>query len=175
MRHELTELEGITLGWIRGHEPATPYAVRVQFEQSPSSRFTGSAGAIYPLMRRLEKRGLLASEPTATGRRTGRAYRVTPEGTRALRAWLKSPLEPADMFTIDPLRTRVLYLQHLGPAERDAWVDKAERCLREQLALISDYEALHADDPFHRLANDNARRETRARLAWIRAVRAALS
>ena len=170
----LTELEAVTLGWVRSHEPATPYAVRTHCERSPSARFSGSAGAIYPLMRRLEKQGLLRSEAVSTGKRRGRAYRVTREGRRALKVWLQGPLEPRAMFSFDPFRTRMIYLGQLTPRERQRWLDDAEQCLHEQLRLVADYETEAGDDPFHRLANDNARRDIRARLAWLRAARAKL-
>jgi len=45
-----------------------------------------SAGTIYPLLHRLERRGLLRSTPQRVGRRTRRLYRITPAGLRALAA-----------------------------------------------------------------------------------------
>ncbi|MCC6359163.1 MAG: helix-turn-helix transcriptional regulator [Phycisphaerales bacterium] len=45
-----------------------------------------SAGTLYPLLHRLEKRGLLRSESARAGRRVRRVYRITPDGRRALRA-----------------------------------------------------------------------------------------
>ncbi len=45
-----------------------------------------SAGTLYPLLHRLEKRGLLRSAPERVGRRIRRIYAITPTGRRALAA-----------------------------------------------------------------------------------------
>lgn len=43
-----------------------------------------SAGTLYPLLHRLEKRGLLKSQAERAGRRTRRVYKITPAGRRTL-------------------------------------------------------------------------------------------
>jgi DNA-binding PadR family transcriptional regulator len=43
-----------------------------------------SAGTLYPLLHRLEKRGLLKSKAERVGRRTRRVYNITPAGRRTL-------------------------------------------------------------------------------------------
>lgn len=45
-----------------------------------------SAGTLYPLLHRLEKRGLLESTSERVGRRSRRLYEITPEGRTALEA-----------------------------------------------------------------------------------------
>jgi len=45
-----------------------------------------SAGTLYPLLHRLEKRGLLQSTPAGAGRRSRRVYEITPVGREALGA-----------------------------------------------------------------------------------------
>jgi DNA-binding PadR family transcriptional regulator len=115
-RFQLTELEGAVLGVILRAGTCTAYAVRRAFATSPSRFWTGSAGAVYPLVARLERRGLLAAR---RDRRDGRARReltVTPAGRRAFEAWLLDPDRAAD-FGFDPLRTRLFY-SDLVPAAR---------------------------------------------------------
>ena len=170
----LSELEAVTLGCIERNQPCTAYAVRRHFLQSPASHFSGSAGAIYPLVRRLAKAGLLASESATTGRRRALAYRLTATGMAALRDWLRTTLDPSAAFTIDPLRTRILFLSALTPAEQRRWLDVAEAALRAQLPLLADLLNERQDDPYLRLAHDNARREARVRLAWLRQARSVL-
>ena len=65
----LTELEGAALGVVVRDGPCTSYVVKEMFRGSPSEFWSGSAGSIYPLMRRLEERGLVASKRGSTGRR----------------------------------------------------------------------------------------------------------
>src|SRR5262252_1915289 len=103
----LTELEGAVLGVIARSSPCTPYRVRRVFLDSPSPYWSGSAGAIYPLLRRLEQRGLLTSRKRRTGRRAALAYTLTARGTQAFRAWLQPPW-PTVVTGVpaDPLRTR---------------------------------------------------------------------
>lgn len=45
-----------------------------------------SAGTLYPLLHRLEKRGLVESTSERVGRRSRRLYEITPEGRTALEA-----------------------------------------------------------------------------------------
>ena len=51
-RTDTTELEAAVLGVVWQDGPCTPYAIRQHFLESPAPRWSGSAGAIYPLVRR---------------------------------------------------------------------------------------------------------------------------
>ncbi len=170
----VTDLEAVTLGCVATQGPCTAYHVRHQFLQAPSARFSGSAGAIYPLLSRLEERGLMASREAATGKRPAYHFTITRSGRAALRSWLKSSLDPSAAFADDPLRTRCLFLDQLTPTDRDEWLETAEHAVREQEQLIADYEERAPDTVWVRLANDNARRLNRARLRWLAQVREAL-
>jgi DNA-binding PadR family transcriptional regulator len=133
----LTELEGAVLGvlWQRG--PCTPYAVRRVFLESPSPYWSGSAGAIYPLMNRLKRQRRIESKASATGRRASKLYSLTPAGARAFRVWLTPPW-PAVVTGVpaDPLRTRVSFLGALSVSERARFlgdaIDRIAPHLRDQ-------------------------------------------
>ena len=127
---ELTELEGATLGVITRDGPCTSYAVKELFRASPSEFWTGSAGAIYPLMRRLEQRGLVSSKTTATGRRGSRTYRLTAQGRKAFQAWL-TDADRAAAMGFDPLRTRVLFLDLLDADARTKFRSSVRAALAE--------------------------------------------
>jgi DNA-binding PadR family transcriptional regulator len=113
----LTELEGATLGVVLRDGPCTSYAVKELFRASPSDFWSGSAGSIYPLMQRLETRGLVASEQGSTGRRGRKEYRITAAGRRAFRRWLTDAERAAGMG-FDPLRTRLVFFDLLSPQAR---------------------------------------------------------
>ena len=113
----LTELEGAALGVVVRDGPCTSYAVKEMFRGSPSEFWSGSAGSIYPLMRRLEGRGLVASELGSTGRRGHKVYRATAAGRRAFRHWLTDAARAAGMG-FDPLRTRLVFFDQLSPQDR---------------------------------------------------------
>lgn len=127
-----SELECFVLGLVWQLGPSSPYDVRRHMRASPSTQWSASAGAIYPLFQRLERQGLLASEPSARGKRERRLYAITTPGLRELRAWIGPPLrDEAVTVTHDPLRSRVRFLGALTPAQRSRWLRAAMDALDE--------------------------------------------
>ena len=171
---ELTELEGSVLGvvWERG--PCTAYVVRKVFVDSPSPYWSGSAGAVYPLLARLERRGLVRSRAHSVGRRASRRFAITPRGLRRLQRWLGPPF--ADWILgvpVDPLRTRLSFLAALPAAQRATFLAEAERRVTGYLRMARREEAsLRAgDDLYSHLVSKGVLGSLEARLAWLRAVR----
>jgi DNA-binding PadR family transcriptional regulator len=119
---QLTDLEGAALAEIAGRGTATSYVVAQAFAQSPSEFWSGSAGAVYPLVKRLAGRGLLEPSHAATGKRQRLDYRVTPDGRVALEEWLLDAHRAAGMG-FDPLRTRLVHLHLVAPARRRAFLN----------------------------------------------------
>ena len=168
----LSELEGCVLGFLWKHGALTAYAVRKELLDSPSSHWSGSAGAIYPLLERLERRAVVASSKGARGDREHWTYELTDAGREAFMAWLAPPLA-YDIISVapDPLRTRMYFLGALSGPRRTAFLTQA----REKLAAyIKDLEASPQDDEFDRLATKGAIRATKARIAWLDDVQRAL-
>src|SRR5262249_43714202 len=126
LMRNLSELEGCVLGFIWKHGPTTAYAVRKEMLDSPSSHWSGSAGAIYPLLERLQKQRLVAAKAGARGERSHTLYQLTEAGNKALLAWLAPTLGP-DIISVapDPLRTRMYFLRALSPARRRAFLKEA--------------------------------------------------
>src|SRR5262249_54571359 len=100
----LTELEGAILAEIHngGHE--TAFRVRRAFAQSLSLEWKGSAGAVYPAVKRLRERGLIAASAARDGR-GARRLRLTPGGKSALTAWA-CDARLATSVGLDPFRLR---------------------------------------------------------------------
>ena len=144
-KYQLTELEGAVLGAVQRDGPCTPYSIKVLFRKSPSEFWSGSAGAIYPLMRRLEQRGLLASERASTGKRGHRNYRATALGKRAFTRWMTDS-EQAVGMGYDPLRTRLVFLKQLTPGARANFIATVSAALDELPTLLE-----MNDDDFLRL------------------------
>jgi DNA-binding PadR family transcriptional regulator len=118
----LTDLEGATLAEIASRGSTTSYVVAQAFATSPSEFWSGSAGAVHPLIKRLAVRGLLEPTAAATGRRQRIDYRVTARGRAALEDWLLDARRAAGMG-FDPLRTRLGHLHLVDPARRRAFLD----------------------------------------------------
>jgi DNA-binding PadR family transcriptional regulator len=162
----LTDLEAAALGCIWKKGGCTAYAIRKSFRESPSARFTDSAGTVYPMLERLAGRGLLRSREENQGRRPATVFACTPRGLTALRRWLEVPDEPARLATWDPLRTRALYLGLLTAAERGRWIREAEATLGNHLETTRGAERAERD-PWMRAAHRNSVLQTRARLKWL--------
>ncbi|MCC6427201.1 MAG: PadR family transcriptional regulator [Phycisphaerales bacterium] len=165
----LSELESFTLGLVWQLGPCSPYEVRRHMRASPSSQWSGSAGAIYPLMRRLEKRKLLESKPARTGKRARREYGITAGGLAALRQWIGPPLpEEAVTVTYDPLRSRARFLGAATPAQRRQWIGEAEEALERIAEMVEKWQAsFGGGDEFLRLVTRNGELETEARRRWL--------
>ena len=168
-----TELEGTVLGIVWREGPTTPYKIRRVFTDSPSPYWSGSAGAIYPLVARLQAAGLLRSEPHATGSRRALHYRVTPRGRSALASWLGDP--KSDLVTgvpPDPLRTRIPFLEVLPVAERRAYLDDAAKRMRVHLERgRENLEAKRREGPWAVAVAEGAIAMLETRLKWIASVR----
>ncbi len=167
---ELSRLELALLGSVSTGEPGTAYWLRRQFQQSLSSFFSGSAGAVYPAVERLEKRSLIRATVRQEGRRTSRRYRLTPSGKKALKEWLLPPLPPEDVaFTMDPVRTRVYYLDTLSPQERKRFVEEALARAKRRVVVVraeSD-ERRESGERFSYLGGLGVLHEARARVSWL--------
>lgn len=100
----LTELEGAILAEIHngGHE--TAFQVRRAFAQSLSLEWKGSAGAVYPAVRRLRQRGFIAASAARDGR-GARPLRLSDSGKAALTEWA-CDTKLATSVGLDPFRVR---------------------------------------------------------------------
>jgi DNA-binding PadR family transcriptional regulator len=177
-RTTLTELEGCVLGVLHVLEPCTAYSVRREFLDSPSPYWSGSAGAIYPLIERLRRRGLMRASTQTTGRRKSRLLGLTPAGRAALRAWLRPPLPDVVIgVPSDPLRTRLGFLSVLPARERRALLADAVRRMATHLRTIdADVVRLRRErDLFGLLVARGAQAALRARQAWLKEVVRALA
>jgi DNA-binding PadR family transcriptional regulator len=171
----LTELEGCVLGLIWELAPCTAYTLRQELLQSHSPYWSGSAGAIYPLVARLERQRLVRAKDRATGKRRSKAYELTPAGLRRLVQWLGPPLTDETVgVPMDPLRTRVRFLGALPPASRAAFLADAEARMRDRLTRME--KPSGASDPkanlYEELNERGAVAMMRARLEWVREVAA---
>lgn len=113
----LTDLEGATLAAIAIRGDATGYVIARVFADSPSEFWSGSSGAVYPLIRRLVMRGMLSASAGATGKRKQVNYALTREGQAAMEEWLLDAKRAAGLG-FDPLRTRLTYLHVVSPKRR---------------------------------------------------------
>ena len=162
----LTELEGAALSVIRALGACTPYQVRQDFLQSRSREWSGSAGAVYPALRRLQTRGLLRAEQTGDARRSV-LYSLSPTGVRAFLAWL-SDAERAIGSGLDPFRCRADHWFRMPAGERKEWSATLRSQLQRRLQWLTDLSAqAETTDPQALLLEIELQR---ARLRWLEAL-----
>ena len=165
-----SELESFVLGLVWQLGPASAYDIRSHMQKSPSTQWSGSAGAIYPLVRRLARQGLVAGRSEQVGRRGRVRYQVTAAGLRVLKAWVGPPFSPEAMtVSYDPLRSRARFLAALTPAQRRRWVNAAEAALTEVEARVRRWHELHVGekDAFLDLLTRHAELDVAARRVWL--------
>ncbi|MEQ8768594.1 MAG: PadR family transcriptional regulator [Planctomycetota bacterium] len=170
---ESSLLESVVLGIVWKLGPMTPYAIRQEFVHSPSSSFSASTGAIYPLVDRLVDRGWLGSKTEATGKRPRRMLKITRSGAAALRRWLRSEPNDADLSVpFDSLRTRIYFLAALRPDERRRYLDSVvaglEARIQDVRAYCQSYETKGRWESS--LAASGYLELAKARLRWAREV-----
>lgn len=165
MAKVLTHQEGHVLAIIRRSEPVSAYFVRKALPQSLASSFSDSPGSLYPLIARLQRQGFVAAEPGPDSGRKTELLSCTPEGARAIEAWLLR-LEEVDLLPEDPWRTRVLFSDQLAPAARQGWLLQLRDAAEAQLRRVGDLMAL-SDRAIEIDALESAKLQTEARLVWL--------
>ncbi|HEY4943272.1 MAG TPA: helix-turn-helix transcriptional regulator [Rhizomicrobium sp.] len=129
-RARLTELEGAILGVFRRAASCSAYRVRQVFLRSRSAEWSGSAGAVYPAIRRLRALGMLKQRSEKDGRGT-KTYTLAAAGGAAHDEWLCDvgrALGPG----MDPFRTRACLWPMLAPRKRTALYRKLQKEMAEQ-------------------------------------------
>lgn len=136
---QLSEIEGCVLGLLSVEGPATAYAIRQVFLQSPNPQWSGSAGTIYPLVERLLRRKLIRSKLCLTGKRRGQRISVTASGSYALKQWLSVPIpEWVAGVPPDPLRTRVRFLSAISDAQQRAFLQNTHQRTQAHLRMVEE-------------------------------------
>jgi DNA-binding PadR family transcriptional regulator len=172
----LSEIEACVLALVSVDGPATPYAIRKVFLDSPNPQWSGSAGTIYPLIERLLRRKLIRSKLCLTGKRRGHQISLTAAGSRALRSWLSLPFpEWVAGVPPDPLRTRIRFLSAVGANQQRAFLQSAHRQTQAHLrAVQADCERKRAKGGLPYLMARGALLSMQSRCAFLQEVADAL-
>ena len=155
----LTDFEGAVLAVIARRGEATAYQVAKEFERSPSEYWSGSVGAVYPLVERMRQQGFLEGHAGAQGRRARTVLRLTDTGKVAFQGWMFDSDRAAGMG-FDPLRTRMVYLGGAPQEERQAFLAQVEA----RLAVFAQTPGFPDEPDLERLHQS----WIAARLAWVR-------
>lgn len=141
----------------------TAFQVRKAFLNSPTRDWSGSAGAVYPAIKRLELDDLIVRSPQVDGRGT-HTLLATEKGVAALHRWAAEP-SLASAIGADPFRTRVDYLKSLPIEQRTVALAAIKAELTSALTKMD--QLVELDHPFKGGANDLASQLLRSRMDWI--------
>lgn len=162
---ELTELENCVLGVIGRDGPCTRYHVMREFARSQTSRWSSTAGSIYPLIHRLSVRGLIA----ASAETTRPAIALTEAGRVAVRRWIVSATPDLGGPIDDPIRTRSFFLAAVDKVEEEQARALWRRLTIEALVAcetrLGEFEEAGNRAEVH--AMRGVRRQLVARLEWL--------
>ncbi len=154
----LTDLEGAVLAEIARRGVATSYLVARAFSASPSEFWSGSAGAVYPLIKRLLARGMVTAHADADGKRARLDYSLTEAGRMAMEEWLLDAHRASGMG-FDPLRTRLAHLELIDLKRR-------KKFLNEVRAISADF-AENSNAPEGKFGEHIHKSWLSARAKWL--------
>lgn len=159
----LTELEGSILSELQHRGSQTAFQIRRSFATSPSVEWRGSAGAVYPAIKRLERDGLIQAVAKGDGRAT-RLLSITDEGRRAMLAWATEPARAVSVG-IDPFRMRAGIWLGLPAGERTRALQLVKQALLESVESLEAF--VRRDDAIERASVNLSLGLQRMRLSWI--------
>src|SRR5919108_3231487 len=122
----LTPVSHVVLGLVARDGPVTPYDLKAAVGLGVAHFWPFPHSQIYSESERLARLGLLAEERETTGRRR-RHYRVTPEGEKALAAWLAEPT--SEIPQVRSLALLRLYFGQLADPRDLAELARAQRAM----------------------------------------------
>lgn len=162
----LSELEGAILLEIDLRGRSTAFQVRKAFQMSPTQDWSGSAGAVYPAIKRLVEKGYISKTAQDDARGT-QHLNATREGQLALKDWA-TDRELATAINADPFRTRMDYLMTMSQADRTQALTTIHDTLVEKQDLIK--RLTESEPATKREANQLVSTLLSSRLNWVRQI-----
>ena len=127
---ELSATGKVILGMLAAR-PRSGYEIKQLVDNTARFFWAASYGQIYPELKRLEKRGLIAGTDSAQGARRRTTYKLTAAGKRVAREWIEGPPQVFEMRdegllelffagSIDPARTAEIARERAARAAANA-------------------------------------------------------
>lgn len=137
------KIDMVILGLL-SHEDLSGYDIKKRIDGAISFFWKGSFGNIYPSLKDMESRGLIAKSDASSGGREKISYRIAPKGKESLKRWLREEQASNEM------KYETLLKLFFGGAEsREVSVrniELFEERIRRNLSALKTYcERLKAD------------------------------
>ena len=166
MGSTLKDMEAYILGVIGQSQPCTPYRAMKFFLESPSVYYSGSAGAIYPAIKRMEERGLLKSVPSGSEGKQSKLYSLTPKGKKMFTHWFENPELIAD-GGFDPLRGRVSLIAVFEEKDLPRQLQNLYNAAKERLDHMDEIASHYDKDHSFKLSIELERETLRAKVKFL--------
>lgn len=140
MSSELTTTSYLVLGLLAAMGPSTSYELKRGVNASIGHFWPFPHSQLYSVPLELVEMGLVKQEQEMEGRRR-RWFTITPEGRRALRAWLHSPTETSTEIR-DLGLLKLFFGAIAGPEQMSALAKEQRRLHSEQL---EEYRRMHSE------------------------------
>jgi len=134
-RGELTTTSYAILGLL-SLRSWTTYELAVQMERTLNRMWPRARSKLYDEPKKLVAHGLAKSAKERVGKRPRTVYSITPQGRRALSAWLKIPAGEASL-EFEPL-IKLFFVDQGTKADALAVLESTEAWAREQLAVFAE-------------------------------------
>ncbi len=172
---DLTVLEYMVLGLI-SIQPQSGYSIITTFE-SGLYRWSPSPGSVYPILKRLEKQDILASELEIIHEtRPRKMYSLTPFGEALLDEWLRRSLTVHEVKTEhDIVLKKFLFIENrLTRQEILAWLNNYEQeteAYQMAFEIPSDPDLRNLATLHHELIAEAIKMEMEMQRQWIKLAR----
>lgn len=171
-----SELENIVLAMICfGYD--TGYSLIQEMKRARGGRWSTRSGAVYRILRKLQKLGYVNSESARTGSRESLKVMATEAGHDYVREWVASPMPFSELAMLsDPMRSRAYFLSTLPPKERievvTQWIAENASFIHSiQKDVDSTFWLGRKDDPFKLAAYRELVQLASARGRWLQEIK----
>lgn len=168
----LSDHEGSVLALIARSQPVSAYQLMRIFSESPVTHINKSKGTIYPIVRRLKERGLLASRQVSNDGRRTELLSCNAKGKRELKDWIET-VEPDHIILDDMLRAKIASFDLLSADEKREWVSRARALTMLKREELERY-GVALKMPFQDVIWQNILEGLDARLRWFDAIEGAI-
>ena len=178
LERELTTLEYVVLGLI-SIEPQSGYSI-ISFLEQGIYRWSASPGSIYPILKRLEKQGVIAGELEAVHEtRPRKMYRLTSIGEDLLDEWITMPFSASELLEDrDVVMLKFLFAEKRFPREAVLdWLSEYEESTNTyDVTRRPFFDLTHQQaSPHQKLILDGIMMELNMQREWIKMARQRLS
>lgn len=176
---DLTTLEFVILGFF-AIRPQSGYDI-MNYLETGLYRLSASTGSVYPVLKRLEKAGLITSQlESVYETRPRKVYSLLPAGEQVLDHFLRATPTLAEVIEeYDIAMHKFMVMEfRLARAEVLDWLRQYEQVIQVALNMRAALDASTRSQPgmsLHaQLVNESILLEIRARLNWIHAAQSRL-